>query len=81
MRFFLKGSLSGVYGVAPKNARRAFIVGNGLDLERMQLAEIGDLIERQRRVLDQPYGGPFRHKGLGRHDKFSLRSARPGGEA
>jgi len=36
---------------------RHFAVCDGLDLERMQLAEIGDLLKGQRGVLDQPYGG------------------------
>jgi hypothetical protein len=29
----------------------------------MQFAEIGNLLERQRGVLDQPYGGRFGHQG------------------
>ena len=39
-----------------------FAVGNAFDFKGMQLAEGGDLIECQRRVLDQPDGCRFRHK-------------------
>jgi hypothetical protein len=38
----------------------------------VQLAEIGDLVERQSRVLDQPDGGGFRHQWLVRHAGISL---------
>ena len=39
-----------------------FAVGDGLNLERMQAAEIGDLLEGERGVLDQPYGGRLGHQ-------------------
>jgi len=33
----------------------------------MKLAKIGDLIERERGVLDQLHGGGFRHQRYGAH--------------
>jgi len=46
---------------------RGVAVSNRLYLERVQLAEVGDLVERQGSVFDQPHGGCFRHQGRGRH--------------
>ena len=37
-------------------------IRDGLDLQRMHLAEIGDLGERQGSLLDQPYCGGFGHQ-------------------
>ena len=37
-------------------------IGDRLHLERVQAAELGDLFEGQRGVLDQPDGGCFRHQ-------------------
>ena len=42
-------------------------VGDGLNFEGMQAAEIGDLFKRQRRIVDQPDGRRFRHQRI-RHD-------------
>jgi hypothetical protein len=39
-------------------------VGDALDLERMQPAEIGDLVECQSGIVDQPNRGGFRHERL-----------------
>ena len=54
---FFAGELPGRDGIAPDDALGALVIGDGLHLERVQLAEIGDLIEGQRGVLDQPDGG------------------------
>src|SRR5262245_29471321 len=37
-------------------------VGNALHLEHVQTAEFGDLLEGERGVVDQPYGGRFWHQ-------------------
>jgi len=42
-------------------------VGDGLNFEGVQAAKIGDLFERQRRIVDQPDGRRFRHQRI-RHD-------------
>ena len=54
------------------NAGRDLAVGDALHLERMQFAEIGDLIEGQRGVLDEPNGRRLRHQRGVAHRKFSL---------
>ncbi len=66
------GELAGEDRVEPLDALRRVTVGDRLYFERVQLAEIGDLIERQGRVLDQPDGGGFRHQRLVRHAGISL---------
>jgi hypothetical protein len=47
------------------DALRHFAVGDALHLERVKFAEVGDLIEGQRRIFDQPHGGRFGHQGRG----------------
>ncbi len=37
-------------------------VRNGFDLERVQFTELGDLIEGQRGILNEPNGGCLRHQ-------------------
>jgi hypothetical protein len=57
-------------------------IGDPLDLENVQTTELGDLVERQRRVLDKPHGGRFRHqRAFGAHGiRPFFRAARgPGG--
>src|SRR5262249_13271581 len=78
---FVPGELPGYDRIASDDALDPLIVRDSLHLEGMQLAEIGNLVERQRRVFDKPDSGRLGHKGLGRHDKFSLRFARPGGRS
>jgi hypothetical protein len=36
-------------------------IGNALHLEHVQAAELGDLLEGKRGVVDQPYSSRFRH--------------------
>ena len=53
-------------------------VGDAGDLKRVQAAEIGHLLERQRAVVDQPDGGGLGHQDVG-HGAWALsRAARPG---
>src|SRR5690554_3118660 len=51
-------------------------IGNTLNFERMQCAEGGDLVERQRSVVDEPNGSRLGHQQWLGHDK-SLLQARP----
>jgi hypothetical protein len=38
-------------------SRATLAVGDALDLERVQAGEVGDLLEGERGVVDQPDGG------------------------
>ena len=58
----LARELAGQDGIEPLDALRCIAVGDRLHLERVKLAEVGDLIERQRGVLHQPHGGCFGHQ-------------------
>jgi hypothetical protein len=78
---FLAGELPGQDGVEALDALGGVPIGDRLYFERVQLAEIGDLVERQRGVFHKPDRGGFRHQRLDRHGKISLCSARPWGEA
>ena len=59
------GQLAGADRVAAGQLGRGGIVGDRLDLEDVKAAEFGDLLERQRGVVDQPGGGRMGHEGLG----------------
>src|SRR5215470_11108009 len=72
------GELPGHDRIATSDALNAFIIRDGLHLEWVELAEIGNLLERQCCVFHQPDCGCLRHKGLGRHDKFSCALAARG---
>lgn len=63
----VSGKLSGRDRVEALDALRRFTVGDCLDFERMQFAERGDLIERQRGVVYQPYSRSFWHEQLLSH--------------
>src|SRR3712207_7346799 len=39
-------------------------IGDALHLQRVQAAEVGDLIEREARILDQPDGRRLGHQGF-----------------
>ena len=61
---------------------RGVAVGDRLHFKRVQLAEIGDLVERQRGIVQQPDGGRLRHQRAAvAMAKSPLCSARPPGEA
>src|SRR5215813_6281691 len=49
--------LAGQHRIETLDALRRIAVGDRLYLERMQVAELRDLIERQGSVLDEPDGG------------------------
>jgi len=69
-------------GVGAADVARHFAVGDALHLQRVQPAEVSDLVEGQRGVVHQPDGGRLRHEDLGGH--FSgpgNEGARPFGRA
>ncbi len=68
-----RDELAGRDRVHALDALRGIAVGDGLHLERVQLAEVGDLVERQRGVLDEPDGGRLRHQRRGRGKSPALR--------
>ena len=51
------------YRIEALHLVRHLAVRYGLNLERMQFAEIGNLLEGQRGVFDQPHGGRLGHQG------------------
>ena len=55
------GQLFGLDRVDPRHADDDILVRNGLHFQFVQFAEVGNLPEGERRVLDQPDGGRFRH--------------------
>ena len=58
----LAGQLAGRDRIVAFDAGRHFAVGDALDLEWMQFAELGDLVKGERGVLDQPDGGRLGHQ-------------------
>jgi hypothetical protein len=44
------------------DTRRDVSIGNAFDLKYMETAKFGDLVERQRCILDKPDGSGFRHQ-------------------
>jgi hypothetical protein len=42
-----------------------FAIGDAFDFERMEFAELGDLLECERGVVDQPDGCRLRHEDFG----------------
>ena len=67
-RDLVAGELVRRDGILALDAGRHFAVGDALHLKRVQLAEIGDLVERQGRVLHEPDGGRLRHQRCVAHD-------------
>ena len=64
--------LAGEDRVGALDPLRGIAVGDRLHLERMQHAEMRDLLEGQRRVFDQPDGGRLGHERCCRQDKILL---------
>jgi hypothetical protein len=56
------GQHAGPHRIKPADSRRHLAVGDALYLKRVQAAELGDLVEGQARVLDQPDGRGLRHQ-------------------
>ena len=61
-RDLLGGGLAVCHRIETLHLVGHLAVGDGLDLERMQPAEIGDLLEGKRGVLDQPNSGRLGHQ-------------------
>ena len=68
----LAAELAGRNRIITLDAGRDLAVGDAFDLQRMEFAELGDLVEGQRRVLDQPYSGGLRHQRDVGHGKGSF---------
>ena len=66
---FLAGELAGRDRIIALDARRHFAVGDPFDFKRMQFAELCNLIEGQRGVLDKPDGGRLRHQWRVAHER------------
>src|SRR6202158_6249588 len=78
----LARELPGQNRVEAFDSLRGVAVGDRLHLERMQLAEFGDLVERQRGVVQKPDGGRLRHqRGCGRHGNISSTLRPPAGRS
>jgi hypothetical protein len=75
-RDLVAGELAGHDRVHALDALGRFAVGDGADLERVQLAELRDLVEGQGGVVDEPDGGRLRHQKRFRHFKHILLLAR-----
>ena len=74
----LGGGLAVGDRVEPLHLDRDLAVGDRLHLELMQAAEIGDLLEGEGGVLDEPHGGGFRHQGSSHGCRPRDRPPRPG---
>ena len=61
----VQGELARAQRVAAGELGRGGIVGDRLHLEDVQAAEFGDLLEGERRVVDQPGSGRVGHERLG----------------
>jgi hypothetical protein len=73
---FLAGQLSAGNRVGALDALGGVAVGDGADLQRVHLGEIGDLVEGQRGVVQQPDGSRLRHQRRVAHGKSPLCFAR-----
>ena len=49
-------------GVQSGNPHGDFTIGDGLNLQRVQAAEIGDLLETEGGIFDKPNGSRLGHK-------------------
>jgi hypothetical protein len=60
---------------------RHLAVGDAAHLQRVQAAEVGDLLEGERGVVDQPDGGRLGHQDIGHGPSQKQRrpALRPGG--
>jgi hypothetical protein len=70
--------------VGAADVARHFAVGDAAHFQRVQAAEIGDLLEGQRGVVHEPDGGRLRHQDVSGHNVFPCggnEGARPFGRA
>src|SRR5690606_23992200 len=56
---------------------RRVAIGDRAHFQRVEFAELGDLVEGQRRVVHQPDGGRLRHEKRIGHGKISCVRPRP----
>ena len=65
----LAGQLARADRIEALDAGGDFAVGDALHLERVQLTEIGDLVEGERGILHQPDSGRLGHqRGIAHRD-------------
>ncbi len=62
---FLAGQLTIGDRVGAADIARHFTIGNALDFEQVQATEIGDLVESERGVVNEPDGGRLGHQNVG----------------
>src|SRR5262249_14498510 len=75
----LAGELAVGNRVHALDALRRVAVCNGAYLERVHFGEIGDLIEGQSGIVDEPHGSRLRHQRCVAHGKSPLCFATPSG--
>ena len=68
--------LAGLDRARADDADRHFFIGDALHLEAVQFAKIADLLEGERRVVDQPNGRRLGHQGF-RHTSSGIIPIRP----
>src|SRR5271166_6306118 len=69
---FLARELAGGDRIIAFDARRHFAVGDPFDFERVQSAKLGDLVESQGGVFDQPDSSRLRHQWRVAHERKLL---------
>src|SRR5918998_1540209 len=72
----LAGQLARGHRIEALDAGRDLAIGDALHLKGVKLAEIGDLLERQRRILDEPNGRRLRHQRSLGHGANLLQAGR-----
>ncbi|MGY3406330.1 hypothetical protein ACVWZV_002443 [Bradyrhizobium sp. GM5.1] len=78
---FLAGQLAIGKGIHALDALGGVAIGDRAHLEGVHFGEIGDLIEGQRGIVEQPDGGRLGHQRCVAHGKSPLCFAHPfGGE-
>src|SRR5215208_2386261 len=67
----LAGELGGEDRIEALDALRSVAVGDRFHLQRVQVAELGDLVERQSGVLNEPDRGSLGHQRCNSHNEIS----------
>ena len=62
---FFPGQLAIAHRVDTDNTHVNFFVGDGLNLQRVETAEVSDLLKCECSIFDEPYGSRLGHKQLG----------------
>src|SRR5690606_30700294 len=70
---FVAGQLPAGHRIETPDARADLAVRDALDLERMQAAELGDLLEGETGIVHQPDGSGLGHQRSIHHELLALR--------